>query len=178
MAKQPTLTTISTGYYSTETLTANFNAIASQFDNTVSRDGSAPNTMLGDLDMNSYDIINVGDIDVGSLTINGVLITDVVANPLNGLTPSDGDLLYWDGSAWTLLSVGSNGQVLKLAGGLPAWGTDNDTDTDTVGVTVEEDGSNIEDNVTVINFITNGAGVVSSPAAGQVEVDLDTFVSS
>lgn len=177
MAKRPTLTTLSSGYYSTETLTANFDAIAAFFDNVVSRDGSSPNTMLGDLDMNSNDILNVGDIDVATLTIDGIDITSVVNNPLNALTPSDGDILYWDSSAWNLLSVGTNGQVLKLASGLPAWGTDNNTDTDTVGVTVEEDDSSIQTNVTVINFVTNGAGIVTSPSAGNVEVDLDTFVN-
>lgn len=175
MAKQPTLTTISSGYYSTETLTANFEAIQSFFDNTVSRDGSSPNTMAGDLDMNSNDIVNVGDIDVATLTINGIDVTNVINNPLNGLTPSEGDLLYWNGSAWTLLSVGSDGQVLKLASGVPAWGTD--TDTDTVGVTIEEDDSQVQTEVTVINFVTNGAGIVTSPSAGVVEVDLDLLVN-
>lgn len=177
MAKQPTITTISSGYYSTETLTANFEAIQAFFDNTVSRDGSTPNTMSGDLDMNSNDILNVGAIDVATLTINDIDVTSVINNPLNGLTPSAGDLLYWNGTAWTLLSVGSDGQVLKLASGIPSWGTDNDTDTDTVGVTVEEDDSSVQTNVTVINFITGGAGIVSSPVAGEVEVDLDTFIN-
>ena len=175
MAKQPTLTTISSGYYSTETLTANFTAIQSFFDNTVSRDGSSPNTMAGDLDMNSNDIVNVGDIDVASLTINGIDVTSVINNPLNGLSPSEGDLLYWNGSAWALLSAGTDGQVLKLASGNPTWAAD--TDTDTVGVTVEEDDSAVQTEVTIINFITGGAGVVTSPSAGQVDVDLDTFVN-
>lgn len=175
MAKQPTLTTISSGYYSTETLTANFEAIQSFFDNTVSRDGSTPNTMAGDLDMNSNDIINVGDIDVATLTINGIDVTSIINNPLNGLVPSTGDLLYWNGSAWTLLNVGTDGQVLKLASGLPSWGTD--TDTDTVGVTVEEDDVSVQTNVTIINFLTNGAGIVTSPSAGVVEVDLDLLVN-
>ena len=177
MAKQPTLTTLSSGYYSTETLTANFEAIQSFFDNTVSRDGSSPNTMAGDLDMNSNDIVNVGDLDTATLTINGIDVTNVINNPLDGLSPSEGDILYWDGDAWTLLSPGTDGQVLKLASGLPTWGTDNDTDTDTVGVTVEEDDASIQTNVTVINFITGGAGIVSSPSAGEVEVDLDTFIN-
>lgn len=177
MAKQPTITTISSGYYSTETLTSNFEAIQAFFDNVVSRDGSSPNTMLGDLDMNSNDIINVGAIDVGTLTIDGVDVTSVINNPLNALSPSDGDILYWNSDAWNLLSVGTDGQVLKLSSGLPAWGTDNDTDTDTVGVTVEEDDSSVQTEVTVINFVTNGAGIVTSPSAGTVEVDLDTFVN-
>ena len=177
MPKQPTITTISSGYYSTETLTANFEAIRDFFDNTVSRDGSTPNTMSGDLDMNSNDIINVGAIDVATLTINEIDVTSVINNPLNGLTPSEGDLLYWNGSSWTLLPVGTNGQVLKLTGGNPAWGTDNDTDTDTVGVTVEEDDSSVQTNVTIINFVTGGAGIVTDQGGGRVDVDLAAFVA-
>ncbi len=178
MAKQPTITTISSGYYSTETLTANFTAIQSFFDNTVSRDGSTPNTMSGDLDMNSNDIINVGDIDVATLTINGIDVTSVINNPLNGLSPSSGDILYWNGTAWTLLSAGADGTVLKLSSGTPAWLAD--TDTDTVGVTIEEDDVSVQTNVTVINFVTGQQAtspVVSDQGGGVVDVDLDTFIN-
>ena len=38
---------------------------------------------------------------------------------------SSGDLIY-GGDAGTRLPKGSDGQVLKLASGLPSWGTDND----------------------------------------------------
>jgi len=62
MAKKPSLTTISSGYASTTTLNANFEALRQAFDNTVSRDGSVPNAMLSDLDMNSNDLINVKTI--------------------------------------------------------------------------------------------------------------------
>ena len=180
MAKRPTIVTIDSGYYSTATITANFDAIQAFFDNTISRDGSTPNTMAGDLDMNSNDIINVGDIDVGTLTINGVEVTDVINNPLNGLSPDLGDLIYWNGTAWTLLPVGADGQVLKLASGAPAWGTDIDTDTDTVGITVEEDNVSIQTNVTVLNFLTGlqaTAPVVTVDVDNNVTVDLDTFVN-
>lgn len=36
-----------------------------------------------------------------------------------------GDILYRDATGWTNLAKGSDGQVLKLASGLPAWGTDS-----------------------------------------------------
>lgn len=39
-------------------------------------------------------------------------------------TLTDGGLLFASSSAWSLLPVGSNGQVLKLSGGLPTWGSD------------------------------------------------------
>ena len=177
MAKQPVLTLLGAGVqYDSATLTANFTAIQTQFDNTVSRDGSAPNFMLGDLDMNSYDILNVGDIDVGSLTIDGVDVTNVINNPLNGLVPNDGDLLFWNNGQWNLLGVGGEGEVLKSISGLPNW--EPDIDTDTIGITVQEDGSTVQTTVTILNFITDGANIVSSPSAGRVEVDLDTFIAN
>lgn len=181
MAKQPSITSLGAGVqYDSATLTANFEAIRDQFDNTISRDGSTPNAMAGDMDMNGYDILNVGTMDIANLTVNGVDVTSVVNDPLNGLTPSEGDLLYWTGGAWALLNPGSDGQVLKLASGVPAWGTDNDTDTDTVGVTVEEDDVVVLNNVTIINFVTGlqaTTPIVSSPSAGSVVVDLDTLVN-
>jgi len=180
MAKQPSLTLLTSGYYSQETITANFEAIRDQFDNTVSLDGSTPNTMLGDLDMNSYSIINVGDIDVATLTINGIDVTSIINNPLDGLTPTLGDLLYWNGSSWALLPVGTEGQVVKSVGGVPEYGDDIDTDTDTVGITVEEDGVSIQTEVTVLNFVTGlqaTTPVVTVDVSNNVTVDLDTFVN-
>lgn len=60
------------------TINANNDKIATAFDNTLSRDGSSPNQMGADLDMNNNDILNVGSIDVDSLTINGNTVTDLV----------------------------------------------------------------------------------------------------
>jgi len=65
MAKKPSLTTITTGYASTTALNDNFEALRDAFDNTLSRDGSTPNTLLTDIDMNSNDILNAGKIMVG-----------------------------------------------------------------------------------------------------------------
>lgn len=72
MSKKPTVTTIAGGYYSRQALNDNFTALRDAFDNTLSRDGSTPNAMLADLDMNSNDILNVGEIDVQALSIGGV----------------------------------------------------------------------------------------------------------
>jgi len=62
MAKRPTIKTISAGYTSTTTLNENFEALRDAFDNTLSRDGSIPNTMSGDLDLNGNDITNVNTL--------------------------------------------------------------------------------------------------------------------
>ena len=59
MAKRPTVSTITSGYASITSLNANFVALRNAFDNTLSRDGSTPNTMSADLDMNGNDVTNV-----------------------------------------------------------------------------------------------------------------------
>ena len=45
----------------TEQINGNFKALQEAIENTVSRDGTVPNYMDADLDLNSYRIINVGD---------------------------------------------------------------------------------------------------------------------
>ena len=41
-----------------------------------------------------------------------------------------GDIIYWTASSTpTRLAKGSDGQVLKLSGGVPTWGTDNNDNT-------------------------------------------------
>lgn len=74
MAKEPTLTNISSGYASNTQLNSNFQKIKDAFRNTLSLDGSLPNAMNADLDMNSNDILNVGEIDVQGLTIDGAAV--------------------------------------------------------------------------------------------------------
>lgn len=48
-----------------------------------------------------------------------------------------GDVLYRAASAWERLAVGTNGQMLKLAGGIPSWGG-----ASTLGTSVSLSGSN------------------------------------
>ena len=71
MAKKPTVTTLQSGFNSTETLNANFEALRDGFDNTLSLDGSTPNAMEADLDLNGNNIIGAT-----GLLING---TDYLA---------------------------------------------------------------------------------------------------
>ena len=67
MAKRPSISTISSGYASTTTLNENFEALQEAFDNTISRDGSTPNTMSANLDMNGNDIIGASSVLVGGV---------------------------------------------------------------------------------------------------------------
>jgi hypothetical protein len=74
MAKAPSLTTITSGYASNTQLNSNFTAIQAAFENTLSLDGSTPNAMNADLDMNSKDILNVNEVGTSYLRINGQLV--------------------------------------------------------------------------------------------------------
>jgi hypothetical protein len=92
MAKKPNITNITSGYNSTTEINENFQALRDAFDNTVSLDGSVPNAMTADFDMNGNDILNAG-----GLYING---TDVFAllnkTTISTLSPSGGS----DGDVW------------------------------------------------------------------------------
>ena len=59
-----TLSTIGSRYASVAALNANFAAIAAALENTLSRDGSVPNTMSANLDMNGYSILNAQNINI------------------------------------------------------------------------------------------------------------------
>lgn len=56
-----TLTDISGGYLSVGVFNTNNSLIEAAMENTLSRDGTSPNQMNADLDMNSYDINNIND---------------------------------------------------------------------------------------------------------------------
>ncbi len=75
MAKRPVLKTITAGHASNTQLDFNFDALADAIENQVSLDGSAPNAMTADFDLNSNDLLNGGAAAVTSLTIQGVALT-------------------------------------------------------------------------------------------------------
>ncbi len=75
MAKKPSVTTVASGYYGRQALNDNFEALRDAFDNTLSRDGSTPNAMGADLDMNSNDILNAQTVNAESLRLDGVLVS-------------------------------------------------------------------------------------------------------
>lgn len=69
MAKRPILDDVGNILNGAPTINANNDAIEESFDNTLSRDGSTPNQMEADLDMNGNDILNVGEIYVGAINV-------------------------------------------------------------------------------------------------------------
>ena len=173
MAKGPTTVKLSSGYYSTETLAANFQAIETAFQNTLSRDGSTPNAMAGDIDMDGHDILNVGQMDIATLIVNNVdyrTFTSDRAAELNGLTLAKGDLLYFNGTALARLPIGTTGQQLEVLVDVPSW-------QDQPTLEVQEDGVAIETATYVIDFQTGGRPCITTDGAGKVTVNLDTFVT-
>ena len=96
MAKRPTVNTISSGYASQSQLNENFTNIQTAFDNTLSLDGSTPNAMQADLDLNDNDLLNVRAIYVDGVNVLNVLDNVTVSTE----SPSGGD----DGDIWVKVS--------------------------------------------------------------------------
>ena len=96
MAKKPTLTTVASGYQSTTMLNANLNAINNALDNTLSRDGSTPNNMTADIDLNSNDLLNVATTHTTNLYLGGSRV--VAEGTLNTVSSMDVDEFTGDGS--------------------------------------------------------------------------------
>lgn len=77
MAKRPTLNTLTntaSPTYLTQ-LNQNFTNVRNQFDNTLSLDGSTPNAMNADIDLNGNDLINAGSVNTATLRIGGQVVS-------------------------------------------------------------------------------------------------------
>ncbi len=115
MAKRPTVTTITSGYASNTQLNNNFTAIRDAFDNTLSLDGSSPNAMQGDLDLNGNQILNAGVIETSGLTLNGQTIVDISSVPewrgawSTGTSYVVNDLVKQSGSSYICLVAHTSG---------------------------------------------------------------------
>lgn len=75
MSKRPDIGNVTSGFRSQSRINSNLAALQEGFDNTLSRDGSAPNEMLADLDMNGNDILNANTVRTGNLYLDGELVT-------------------------------------------------------------------------------------------------------
>lgn len=99
MTKKANLQTIGDIDTAVNSLNNNFNALNDKLDNTLSRDGSTPNAMEADLDMDSNDILNAGKITVqNTLVVGGVdIFTQVSAASGQGLVEEGFDNGTTDG---------------------------------------------------------------------------------
>lgn len=59
------------GYATNTKLNQSFNTVKDALENTISRDGSGPNEMNADLDMNGYSLLNIDSIAVNDIKVNG-----------------------------------------------------------------------------------------------------------
>ncbi len=100
---------LNSGFQSTQALNNNFSSLETLSDTWLSRDGTTPNQMLADFDMNSNDIINAFNIQTDNLVLNGqiLLATD---NPVT--LPTDPQL-YLDILEGTIVLQGT--AVLEFA---------------------------------------------------------------
>lgn len=113
---------------------------------------------------------------------------------LSGLSYTEGDILYYTGSALTNLEVGTNGYVLTLAAGVPTWaaapaGAITSVNTQTGVVVLDAD--DISDTLTTNKFVTaaditnlgnlsginSGDDAVNSLYSGLATSKQDTLVS-
>lgn len=97
MAIDVNITSIGSGFNRT-VIDTNFTNIQTALENALSRDGTLPNSMGADIDMDSNDLLNVGDINTTRLFVNGeeFVAGDVSAVGDRGWSPSfavvqDGD---------------------------------------------------------------------------------------
>lgn len=122
MAKIEALQDVTVVAESAPTINANYDKIVTAFDNTLSRDGSAPNTMSADIDMNNNDILNVGSLDVDTLTVQGIAISDL----LDAASDAQDDaaaaqVAATQAAASAVSAAASAAQADSVANQLPVW---------------------------------------------------------
>ena len=100
-----TLQDLTSSFGSQSVINANQDAIETAMENTLSRDGTSPNTMSADIDLNSNDLLNVNEVRATRLYLGGALVTSV------GSTPS------WEGD-WATSTAYAVNAVVKYQGNL------------------------------------------------------------
>ena len=150
-----TLTDITVGHAATTAINANNDAIEAAFENTLSRDGTAPNTMNATLDMNSQNIVNLPDgtanqhpatiAQLNALSLSGGGGADYLINLLDVATSTatDGNILQADGTDWHSVPLGD----LGLTAPDIAW---------------EDLAGNLQDIVDLVNDTTTGVAATAS----------------
>ncbi len=117
MAKRPALTDLTslTNSSAITALNQNWDAIEEAFDNTLSLDGSTPNAMTADLDLNGNALLNVGTVDVENLTLNGQTVTDLATVPewrsswVTATSYAVNDMIKTNGSVYICLEAHTSG---------------------------------------------------------------------
>lgn len=77
----------------------NNDLVEQALENTLSRNGSTPNQMLVDLDMNGNDLINVGNVDADDITIDGTSLATQVDAAAQSAQDASNSAIAAQGSA-------------------------------------------------------------------------------
>lgn len=91
-----TVPSIESGYLSGEALNQVLEDIQEAFENTVSRDGTSPNQMEADLDLNGYVLLNSGESDDPNRVITYDELIDAIAEAASGLVAQSIEILAAD----------------------------------------------------------------------------------
>jgi hypothetical protein len=176
-----TLNTIGSRYGSIDALNANFDAIETALENTLSRNGTAPNGMDANLDMDSNRVINLTDALNNSDAVTLRQVNGLIAGASSGLIASlrenfvatSGQTVF--NIASFTYNVGSNNLAVYLDGvrqypGTSYTETDNNTITFSAGLHLgalvmvisnqSVDTANLQ--ASAVNYIPAGAGAVST----------------
>jgi len=78
LSKRPIITPVADTPQNASAINVNLDRIEVAFDNTISRDGSTPNQMEADIDLNSNDLLNVNDLNATNLIIAGTNLNSEV----------------------------------------------------------------------------------------------------
>lgn len=92
MAKLTTanLTSLTNETSAVSTINSNFALVEDALQATLSRDGTSPNEMEADLDLNSRNILNVNSINVETITLDGYVITKDSFGAITAISVSEG----------------------------------------------------------------------------------------
>lgn len=189
------LNDITSGYASITALNDNFARIENALENTLSRDGTAPNTMSADLDMNGHHLLNSGNaIQVTGFTWEGPWVTsqayqvgDIIEN--NGTAymcivahtsstfATDLGAAKWQTFATASLptQTGNAKRFLQTDGSYLSWKTPDASEitflqagTGAVATTVQ---AALRESASVKDFGAVGDGVANDTAALKAAID-------
>ena len=128
-----TVATITSGYGTVDKLNSNFTALAAALENTLSRDGTSPNAMEADLNMDGQRILNLPEaVSAAEPVTLAQLQGAAVATDMPSQTSNSGKVLTTDGSvlSWTSIQARLGSDLSAAANKLPYF-----TSASTLGLT-------------------------------------------